>query len=61
MKQNYFFNLNNNHNLAESDLDNIDVKSPLEHQIKQQEMKDSGWQFDKINSMTVFFLKKLVK
>ena len=37
-----FINLNNNHNLTESDFDNIDIKSPLEHQIQQQEMKDSG-------------------
>ena len=37
-----FIILNFNHNLTESDLDNIDVKSPLEHQIQQQEMKDSG-------------------
>ena len=50
-----FNNLNINHNLTESDLDKIDVRSPLEHQIQQQEMKDSGWRFDKINSMTNFF------
>ena len=49
-------NLNINHNLTKSDLDNIDVLSPLEHR-KQQEMKDSGWRFDKINSMTVYFYK----
>ena len=48
-------NLNIDDNLTESDLDNIDVKSPLEHQIQQQEMKDFGWRFDKINSMTVYF------
>ena len=50
-------NLNFNHNLTESDLDKIDVKSPLEHQIQQQKMKDSGWQFDRINSLTVYFYK----
>ena len=33
----------------------MDVKSPLEHQIQQQEMKDSGWRFDQINSMTIYF------
>ena len=38
-----FNNLNVNHNLTESDLKKIDIKSPLEHQIQQQEMKDSGW------------------
>ena len=45
------------HNLTQTDFDNIDVKSPLEHQIQQQEIKDSGWRFDKINSMTVYLYK----
>ena len=53
----FFINLKINHNLTESDLYKIDVKSPLEHQIQQQEMKDSGWRFDKINSMTVYYYK----
>ena len=48
-----FINLNINHNLTQIDIDNIDIKSPLEFQIQQQEMKDSGWRFDKINSMIV--------
>ena len=50
-----FINLNINHNLTQSDLDKIDIKSPLEHQIQQQEMKDSGCRFDKIISLTVYF------
>ena len=49
--------MNINHNLTKSDLEIIYIKSPLEHQIQQQEVKDSGWIFDKINSMTVFFYK----
>ena len=52
-----FINLNINHNLIQTHFHNIDVTSPLEHQIQQQEMKDSGWRFDKINSMTVYFYK----
>ena len=52
-----FISLNFNHNLPRTDIDNIDVKSPLEHQIQQQEMQNSGWRFDKINSMTVYFYK----
>ena len=47
-----FNNLNNNQNLTETDFDNIVIKTPLENQIQQQEMKDSGWRFDKIISMT---------
>ena len=50
-----FINLNINHNLTQTDLDNIDVVPQLDYQILQQEMKDSGWRFDKINSMTIFF------
>ena len=50
-------NVNINHNLTQTDIDKIDVKSPLEHQIQQQEMKDSGWRFDKINSMTLYFYR----
>ena len=52
-----FINLNINHNLTQTDINNIDVVSPLEHQIQQQEMKDSGWKLDKIFSMTVYFYK----
>ena len=52
-----FINLNNNHNLTQSDLDKIDIRCPLEHQIHQQEMKDSAWRLDMINSLTVYFYK----
>ena len=52
-----FINIKINHNLTQTDIDNINVVSPLEYQIQQQAMKDSGWRFDKINSMTVYFYK----
>ena len=52
-----YINLNINHNLTESDIDNIDVRSQLEHQIQNQEMENSGWIFDKINSMKISFYK----
>ena len=52
-----FINLNINHNLTQTDIANIAVVSALEHQIQQQEMKDCGWRFDKINSMRVYFYK----
>ena len=52
-----FINLNNNQNLTQSDLDIINITFPLERQIQQQEMKDSGWRFDKIYSMTFYFYK----
>ena len=50
-----FINLNVNHNLTQKDLDKINIISPLEFQIQQEEKEDSGWRFDKINSMTKYF------
>ena len=56
----FFINLKINHNLTQTDIDIIDIRSPLEYQIQQQEMTDSGRRFDKINSMTVYFYKTAV-
>ena len=50
-----FVNLNINHNLTQTDIDKINVISPLKHKIHDEEMKDFDWQFDKISSMTVYF------
>ena len=52
-----YMNLKFNNNLTESDIDNIDVRSQLEQQIQVQETKESGWIFDKINSMKLSFYK----
>ena len=52
-----FINLSINQNLTQTDINNIDVVSPLEHGKQQQEMKDFGWRLDKINSMTIYFYK----
>ena len=52
-----YINLNINHNLTESDNSNIDVIIQLENQIQIQETKESGWIFDKINSMKIRFYK----
>ena len=52
-----YINLNINNNLTESDIDIIDARSQLEHQIQIQETKESGWIFDKINSMKISFYK----
>ena len=48
-----FINLNINNNLTETDINDTDVKSQLEHQIQIQETKESGWIFDKINAMKI--------
>ena len=42
-----YINLKINNNLTESDIDNIDIRSQLEDQIQMQELKESGWIFDK--------------
>ena len=47
----------NNNNLTESDIINIDIRFQLENQIQVQETKESGWIFDKINSMKISFYK----
>ena len=52
-----FLNLSFSHKLTKTDIDNIDVKSQLEHQFQIQETKESGWIFDKINSMKIEFYK----
>ena len=52
-----FINLKINNKLTKSDIDNIDIKSQLEHQIQIQETKESGWIFDKIKSMKIRFYK----
>ena len=52
-----YISLKINNNLTESDIDNFDIKSQLEHQIQVQETKESGWIFDKINSMKISFYK----
>ena len=43
----FYINLNINQNITESNIGNIDIKSPLEHETQNQETKDSGWRFDK--------------
>ena len=52
-----YINLKISHNITKSDIDNIDVESQLEHQIQVQETEESGWIFDKINSMKISFFK----
>ena len=56
-KTDLFISLIINHKLTQSNLDKINIISPLEFQIQQQELKRSGWRFDKIISMTIYFYK----
>ena len=55
MELKYLNNLNIHNNLTETGINNIDVKSQLGHQIQVQETKESGWIFDKINSLKIRF------
>ena len=50
-------NLNIINNLTEIDIDKIENKSELEHQIQIQEPKESGWIFDEFTSMEIRFFK----
>ena len=52
-----YINLKINHNFTKSDINNIDVRAQLEHQIQIQETKETGWIFDKINSMKISLYK----
>ena len=52
-----YINLEINNILTESDIDNIDIRSQIEHQIQIQDTKESGWIFDKSNSMKISFYK----
>ena len=54
-----FNKLEFNHNLTESDIDYIDIECSLEQQIENQELRDSGWRFDKYISMKVYFYKAI--
>ena len=49
--------MNFNNNLRETDINKIDVKSQLEHQIQIQETKESGWIFDRNNSLKIRLYK----
>ena len=52
-----FINLKINHNLTESDLKKNNISWDLERQTQNLEMKDSGWRFDEIIIMTIYFYK----
>ena len=54
--KNYSF-LNINKNLTENDIDNIDIRSQLEHQIQIHETKESRSIFDKRNSIKIGYYK----
>ena len=50
-----FINLSYDQNLTESDTDTFNNFFQLEYHIQNQELNDSGWLFDKIDSMKTTF------
>ena len=47
--------LNMTNNLTQSDIDNVDIQWDLEARKQNLEMRDSGWNFQRVNSMTISF------
>ena len=45
------------HNLTQSEIDSINIQSALEFWIQSVEMKESGWNFQRINTMGISFYK----
>ena len=45
------------HILTQSEIDTISVQSTLEDRIQSVEMKKSGWNFQRINTMGISFYK----
>ena len=45
------------HNLTQSELDKIIIQCTLEHRIQTIEMRESGWRFQRINTMRISFYK----
>ena len=47
--------LNMINNLTQSEIDNVDVQWDLEARKQNLEMRESGWNFQRVNSMTISF------
>ena len=48
-------NLNMTNNLTQSEIDNVDIPWDLEARKQSLEMKECGWDFQRVNSMTISF------
>ena len=48
-------NLNMVNNLTQSEIDNVDIQWDLEARKQNLEMRESGWHFQRVNSMTISF------
>ena len=56
-KTDMYISLKLNHVLTLSYLDNLTINSQVESQIENKQMIESGWVFDKLVSMTIYFYK----
>ena len=52
-----YISLKINRTLTLKDIEETNIYSKLDSQITNQEMKDSGWRFNKLISMTIYFYK----
>ena len=48
-------NLNMTNNLTQSEIDNVNIQWDLEARKQNLEMQESGWVFQRVNSMTISF------
>ena len=48
-------NLNMTNNLTQSEIDNVDIQWDLEARKQNIELQESGWVFQRVNSMTISF------
>ena len=51
------FTLSLTHNLSQSEIDNINIQCALKNKIQSLEMKESGWNFQRFNTMGKSFYK----
>ena len=48
-------NMKMTNNLTQSEIDNVDIQWDLEARIQNLQMRESGWHFQRVNSMTISF------
>ena len=48
-------NINMINNLTQSEIDNVNIQWDLESRIQNLETKESGWVFQRVNSMTISY------
>ena len=47
------------HKLTQAEIDNINIQSTLENRMQSVQMKEAGWNFQRINTMGIYFKKSV--